>query len=368
MNIFNDARTVMTLDAGGTNFVFSAIRAGKAIVTPVHMSARADSLERILNNIVEGFRQIESQLDERPFAISFAFPGPADYPKGIIGDLGNLPLFRGGVALGPMLQNEFNVPVHINNDGDLFAYGEAIAGFLPEVNSSLEHAGSPKRYRNLFGVTFGTGFGGGMVVNGKLFLGDNSAGAEIWTTRSRLLPECFAEEGISIRAIKREYAQRAGISEIDSPEPKDIFLIAKDELPGNKIAALEAWKQFAMNAGDALANIITLFDCLVVIGGGLTGASELFLPQLVETMNCPIQTLKGDKINRTELKVFNFENNDDKELFLKGKVSEIHVPGSEQKILYDSLQRTAVGITRLGTSEAVSLGAYAFALNESLKK
>lgn len=365
MNIFNDKRTVMTLDAGGTNFVFSAIQAGKEIVKPVHMSAKADNLEQVLKNIVDGFRKIESQLLTKPFAISFAFPGPADYPKGIIGDLGNLPLFRGGVALGPMLENEFSVPVYINNDGDLFAYGEAIAGLLPEINSSLEKAGSPKQFKNLFGVTFGTGFGGGLVVNGNLFLGDNSAGAEIWTTRSRLLPECFAEEGIAIRAIKRVYAQLTGIPENESPEPKDIFLIAKDQLPGNKNAALEAWKQFAVNAGDALANVVTLLDCIVVIGGGLAGAADVFLPQLVEAMNCPIQTLNGNKISRTELKVFNFENNVEKELFLNGKVNEIKVPGSDRKIRYDSLQRTAVGITRLGTSEAVALGAYAFALNQS---
>jgi glucokinase len=64
-------------------------------------------------------------------AISFAFPGPSDYPRGIIGDLGNLPCFRGGVALGPMLEDTFEIPVFINNDGDLFAYGEAIGGFLP---------------------------------------------------------------------------------------------------------------------------------------------------------------------------------------------------------------------------------------------
>lgn len=365
MNIFTDNRVVMTLDAGGTNFVFSAIQAGKEIVNPVHMSAGASCLEQMLKNIVEGFREIESQLVAKPYAISFAFPGPADYPSGIIGDLSNLPVFKGGVALGSMLQNEFNLPVYINNDGDLFAYGEAIAGFLPEVNASLEKAGSPKRYKNLFGVTFGTGFGGGLVVNGNLFLGDNSAGAEIWTTRSRLLPECFAEEGIAIRAIKRVYAQYAGVAESESPEPKDIFLIAKSQLAGNKDAALEAWKQFAINAGDALANVVTLLDCLIVIGGGLAGASEVFLPQLVETMNCPIQTFKGEKISRTELQVFNFENNEQKELFLNGEVKEISVPGSDQKLFFDPMHRTAVGISRLGTSEAVALGAYAFALNQS---
>lgn len=64
---------------------------------------------------------------KRPAAISFAFPGPADYPNGIIGGwLPNFPSFRDGVALGPFLQEKFGVPVFINNDGDLFAYALAL--------------------------------------------------------------------------------------------------------------------------------------------------------------------------------------------------------------------------------------------------
>ena len=70
-----------------------------------------------------------------------------------------------------MLEKKFGIPVFINNDGDLFVYGEAIAGFLPYVNGLLEKAGSPKRYKNLFGVTLGTGFGGGIVRDGELFVG-----------------------------------------------------------------------------------------------------------------------------------------------------------------------------------------------------
>ena len=61
----------------------------------------------MLATLVEGFMAVKSKLSEKPVAISFAFPGPADYPNGIIGDLPNLPAFRGGVALGPFLENRF---------------------------------------------------------------------------------------------------------------------------------------------------------------------------------------------------------------------------------------------------------------------
>src|SRR5262249_38111798 len=149
----------------------------------------------------------------------FAFPGPADYPAGVIGELGNLPAFRGGVALGPMLHDRYGVPVFLNNDGDLFAYGEALGGFLPWANEQLAAAGNPRRYRTLVGFTLGTGLGGGVVHHGKLLLGDNAAAGEVWSMRHG---DTFAEEGASIRAVRREYAQRVGIVLDSAPEPRQI--------------------------------------------------------------------------------------------------------------------------------------------------
>ena len=122
-----------------------------------------------------------------------------------------------------MLEKKFGIPTFINNDGDLFVYGEAIAGFLPYINGLLKQAGSPKRYKNLFGVTLGTGFGGGIVRDGELFIGDNSIAGEVWLLRNKLAPQTNAEEGASIRAVRRVYAEKAGIPFDQAPEPKVIF-------------------------------------------------------------------------------------------------------------------------------------------------
>ena len=147
-----DKRVVLTLDAGGTNMVFGAIRGGEYIVDPITKPANSHDLDLCLTTMVEGFREVIAMIDEDPVAISFAFPGPADYPNGIIGGyLPNFPSFRDGVALGPFLQEKFGLPVFINNDGDLFAYGEALGGVLPEVNAKLEALGSSKRYKNMVG-------------------------------------------------------------------------------------------------------------------------------------------------------------------------------------------------------------------------
>ncbi|HSD65745.1 MAG TPA: ROK family protein [Vicinamibacteria bacterium] len=364
MSYAKDPRVVLTLDAGGTNFVFSAVQGDREVVEPVTLRSNAHDLSLCLETIVEGFATVGKRAPAPPAAISFAFPGPADYPNGIIGGLGNLPAFKeGGVALGPLLQDRFSVPVFLNNDGDLFAFGEATLGFLPWVNDLLARAGSPKRFRNLFGATLGTGFGGGIVQDGRLWIGDNSAGGEIWLLRNKLDPTSNIEESVSIRAIRREYARKAGIAAETAPEPKDIFAIGRGEKPGHREGAVEAFRRMGEAAGDALASAITLIDGLVVIGGGLTGAAELFLPALVAEMRASFETPSGP-VPRLEVRAFNLEDAGERGAFVRGEAREVVVPGSDRRVAYDPLKRIGVGLSRLGTSRAVAIGAYAFALAE----
>jgi glucokinase len=364
MSYTSDERIVMTLDAGGTNFVFTAVQGEKEIVAPIALPAYGENLKAVLKTVMEGFNKVMARLETDPVAISFSFPGPTEYEQGIIGDLENLPSFRGGVALGPMLEDKFGIPVFINNDGDLFTLGEAIAGFLPWMNSLLKKSRSPKRYNNLFGATFGTGFGGGIVRRGEHFRGDNSAAGEINRTRNKILSNCSVEETISIRGIKHIYCREAGIDAGECPSPKNIFEIGMGERDGDRESAKKAFTEFGIVAGDALANAITLIDGLIVIGGGLSGAAPLFMPALVSEMNRKYQTLAGGSLNRLEVKVFNLEDECSLEDFVLGNIREIKVPFSERKIRYDPLKRIGVGISRLGTVRAVSIGAYAFALNQ----
>ncbi|MCB9002171.1 MAG: ROK family protein [Bacteroidales bacterium] len=360
----NDRRIVLTLDAGGTNFVFSAIRGMESVVDSVVLPSNGDNLSKCLASIIDGFKTVISKLDSKPSAISFAFPGPADYPNGIIGDLGNLPGFKGGVALSSMLQEQFKLPVFINNDGDLFAYGEAIAGLLPEVNKMLSDADNPKQYRNLFGVTLGTGFGGGFVVNNQLYIGDNSAGAEVWLMRNSINVDCFAEEGASIRAVQRVYHKHSKRDEKQLLSPKEISEIIDGSRDGDLDAARLAFQTLGTVVGDALANVVTLTDSVVVIGGGLSKSYKYFAPAMFSQLNGKISNLKGEKIDRLELKVFDLENTEQRLLFTKGELRKVKVPFSEAVVDYDSLKRVGVGLSRLGTSYAVAVGAYAFALNK----
>lgn len=364
MNLDSDSRIVMTLDAGGTNFHFTAMRGGKSITETIAVPSNGDDLQQCLWNLVDGFTRLKALCPEAPAAISFAFPGPADYPNGIIGDLGNLPGFRGGVALGPMLEEKFGIPVFINNDGDLFVYGEAIGGLLPQVNALLAKAGCPKRYKNLFGVTLGTGFGGGIVRDGELFLGDNSMAGEVWLLRNKLDSGMNAEEGACIRAVRRVYGENTGIPFDEVPEPKVLFEIAQGKYSGDRAAAVEGFRRLGEVAGDAMGNALTLIDGLAVIGGGVSGAWPVFLPALVKELNSTYTAPNGDRFSRLASTAFNLEDPSELAQFLQGETRTITVPGGSRMLDYDPLQRIGVGISRLGTNEAVALGAYAFAVNQ----
>ena len=54
----HDNRVVITLDAGGTNFVFGAMQANHFIVEPITMPSHADNLDQCLATMIDGFRQI----------------------------------------------------------------------------------------------------------------------------------------------------------------------------------------------------------------------------------------------------------------------------------------------------------------------
>jgi glucokinase len=213
-------------------------------------------------------------------------------------------------------------------------------------------------------VTFGTGFGGGLVSRGTLFAGDNSAGMEINRMRNKLYPQTSAEDSVTVRAIKRVYAREAGLNLKDTPEPETIYRIGAGELEGNGLAARKAFSELAEVAGDALADAVTLTDSLVVVGGGLSGAWPLFLQQMVDEMNFAFKELSGDELPRMEIYAYNLKNDDCARDFYGDTSRQIKVPFSDSQVSYDPIKKIGVGVSKLGTSKAVAIGAYAYALNE----
>lgn len=360
----HDNRIVATLDAGGTNLVFGALQGSKYIIDPITLPSRADNLDMCLQSIVNGFRAVIDLFPHKPSAISFAFPGPADYKNGIVGGyLPNFPAFRKGVALGPFLEATFGIPVFINNDGDLFAFGEATAGMLPEVNRRVAELGSERRYTNLLGYTFGTGFGIGEVINGALNLGNNSCIETFCLPATTRDNNIMAEDFVSIRAIVREYRRLSGDT-TDGITPKDISEIADGNREGSQEAAKESFRLFGQAAGDAIAIAVTLTDSLVVIGGGITGASKHFMPALLSSLRGHIETINGEQLQKVQMKVYDLDDPEEFKAFAMGERKPLPVYGTDRTVNYDPVKRTGVMISQLGASKAISIGAYNYAISQ----
>jgi glucokinase len=202
------------------------------------------------------------------------------------------------------------------------------------------------------------------VSNGQLYIGDNSAGGEVNRMRNRLYPTTSAEDSTAIRGVRRVYSREAGVPFDSAPNPKEIQDILLGTHEGNRDAALKAWAEMAIVAGDTLANAITLLDGIIVIGGGLAGAYQVFLQTLVDEMNAAFQSLDGHTVPRLEITALNLENPAELEKFLVNESIQIKVPFSDKTVTYDPSRYIGVGISRLGTSRAVSVGAYAYALAE----
>ncbi len=357
-----DNRIVMTLDAGGTNLVFSAIRDQQFIVNPITLPSNGNDLDLCLQTMVTGFESVMQQLPYAPVAISFAFPGPADYPNGIIGGyLPNFPAFRSGVALGPFLMEKFGIPVYINNDGDLFAYGEAFAGRLPEINAQLAAMGSTKQYHNLIGYTFGTGFGIGIISGGHLHIGDNSC-VETFCLHNCVYNDMIAEATVSAGGICREYARISG-SDVTSLSTKDIYDIADGTRSGNREAALSAFKIFGVAAGDAIATAASLIDGLIVLGGGVSRGYKFFMPSLLAQIRSTLRHYNGETVNLVQPQVYDLDDEKQFKLFAQGNSRKLQVYGSTRMVDYDPLKRIGITLSRIGSSRAIQLGAAAYALN-----
>ena len=358
----HDERVVMTLDAGGTNFVFSAIKGCVPVVEPVCLLAIPDDLEKCLSVLLAGFSKVKDMLTEEPVAISFAFPGPADYENGVLGNLHNFPVFNGGVALGPYLEEKLGIPTFINNDGNLFAYGEALAGALPEINGMLEQAGNVKHYKNLIGITLGTGFGCGIVINKELLVGDNSCGGDLFGFRNCFFDDMIIEESVSIRAVQRVYKELS--KDNRDLTPKAIFDIAERKIEGDSEAAAESFASLGIAVANALTYALFLIDGVVVIGGGLSGAAKYIMPSLMATFKKRLHSFSGLSFPMVQMETYYLDEKADLESFLKREYETVIVPDSKREVTYFSKKKTGIILSHIGASQAISLGAYAFALHK----
>src|SRR3989338_5486990 len=198
-----------------------------------------------------------------------------DFKKGVIANPVNLP-FR-NTPLRQIIQNRFKIKTCLDNDANCFALAESIFG-------------QGKRYRNVIGITLGTGFGGGFVIDKKIFHGRNNA-AELGHMTIKF-------EGIKARSGNNgdieEYAAARGITSLygGKNSPYSIYKLA---MKGNN-KAKRAFETAGCYLGIELANLLYAFDPdIIVIGGKISHSWKFFSKSMNETIRkryfakpCPV--------------------------------------------------------------------------------
>ena len=113
-----------------------------------------------------------------------------------------------------------------------------------------------------------------------------------------------------------------------------------------------------------MVHALDIVDGLVVIGGGLSGASKYIVPAMVKAMQGTRSTFSGAVIPCLQMQVFDLTSREGMEAFVQDGSTLIPVPGSDRIVRYRCEKKTGVAVSRIGTGRAVALGAYAYALSQ----
>lgn len=256
---------VVGVDIGSTNIKAGLVREGR-ILSKVSVKTRADKGKRaVINNIIKAVNSVKTKKVK---SIGIGCPGPLNYKTGVIIRPPNLP-FR-NTRLKSILQRRLKLPVKIDNDANCFALGEAIYG-----------AGKGKN--TVVGITLGTGVGGGIVINQKIFHGKLNAGELGHMTinyigyKSKCGNMGCLETYVSSRGILR----RAGLKGIRVQSPFELYELARK---GNK-KARQLFKETGFFLGVGITNIALAFDPdIVVIGGQVADSWRYFAPTMKKTV------------------------------------------------------------------------------------
>lgn len=242
---------VIGIDIGGTTINGVRVR-NQRQVGQADRKTRAD---RPLGEILDTLKSLITELMEpETSGIGIGIPGILDLAEGRVVSINNIPSFE-GLAIKSILEEEFGLPVKINNDANCFALGEAIFG-----------AGKP--FRNLVGITLGTGVGGGLIIDGKIYSGNHAAAGEFGLLNYR--GDQFEAYGGS-SYFEREYYKPA-------------HWFYEQAQKGDRDA-----KQVFLNYGEHLfeglkSAIYILAPEAIILGGSISKAFEFFSPALEQKL------------------------------------------------------------------------------------
>ncbi|MGD1905927.1 MAG: ROK family protein [Leptolyngbyaceae cyanobacterium] len=247
---------VIGIDLGGT-----AIKLGRfsqdgqclqSLTVPTPQPATPTA---VLEAMVTAIAQLDP--DQTAGAIGVGTPGPAD----AAGRMARVAINLAGwqdVPLADWLETQTQRPTVLANDANCAGLGEAWLG-------------SGRQFQDVILLTLGTGVGGAVILNGKLFVGRLGAAAEPGLiTLNPEGPPCNSgnqgslEQYCSVRAVRRE----------TGCEPGDLATQAK---AGDE-SAISFWQTYGRHLGVGLTSLIYLFTPeAIILGGGISAGADLFL-------------------------------------------------------------------------------------------
>ncbi len=214
--------------------------------------------------------------------VGLGLPGPVDHKKGIAHFFPNIPGWK-EVKLRDILQKKLKLTVCLDNDAKLMALAE-------------QRLGRAGKFKNVLCLTLGTGVGGGLILEGKLFRGaDNCAGEFGHLPINESGPRCTCggtaclQSYIGNNQIKRQAAMAFG-RQITLEE---LSALAKKK---NK-KALKLWQDAGRHLGVALTAAVNLLNLdAIIIGGGVANAGEALFSQVRATVRQRAMSLQAAKV------------------------------------------------------------------------
>jgi glucokinase len=267
---------VFAVDLGGTHLRVALIDDGGRIFKQLKQETpKGDSALCIVNALVNAAQQWDS--DKLPVvATSIMVPGAVDSEKAVVLQAPNLPSLV-NFELKAELEQRLGWPVFLENDANAAAVGEMWMG-------------AARCCRDVISVTLGTGVGGGVILDGKLWRGSHGSAGEIGHTTvdpfSGLKCKCgntgclelFASATAIVRMTRENLAMFP-----ESPLKSEELTAAKvyDAGRNGDELALAVFRRFGMYLGIGLANLINLIDPqIIVISGGAVNGWDLFAPEM----------------------------------------------------------------------------------------
>ena len=273
------------LDVGGTKVLGAIFDEKDKIIYRLKKRSKSGGaasadVEKVIIDVVEEMIK-ESGIDRKKLnAVASCVPGVIDQDKGIVLFTPNLPWRDYDMASS--MRKQFGVPFYVGNDVNLGVLGEY-------------HFGAARGYKNIVGFFVGTGMGGGLILNGSLFTGNQFKAAEYG--HMILDPEgplCNCGQRGCLEAFSSKQGMTAYIRQQISRGRKTLMEEAVSEgvfRSKKLVKALEAGDQVAMEAVDrachwlavATGNLInTISPDLVLYGGGVIEAlGDLFLKKIL---------------------------------------------------------------------------------------